>query len=121
MRNSLAGLLVFLALAAGSQLDAPPAIEDRTRPWGEVPLVVDELNEACGDWWCKGEFEYTFTGCTCNFETCTIAFVRATQDSGRTPDVDESVTVDQPILELVGSSVHMHPDALEQVSLGIGY
>jgi hypothetical protein len=37
-------------------------------------LIVAELNELCGDIWCEGEYNFTFTSMTCVRGACQLAF-----------------------------------------------
>jgi hypothetical protein len=58
------------AAASSPALDptAPPTAEELAR-------AVHELNEACGDVWCEGEFDYRFQTLTCSAGACTLQFL----------------------------------------------
>lgn len=87
----LAGLLTLAACAAPTSApadgDAEPTTEDLTKAKNDLTakqakLVVDELNDVCGDTWCEGDYSWDFSKIVCDFGKKTCTFTVKITDPG---------------------------------------
>ena len=64
----------LLAPAAPAAPGAAPAPTGQApaAPTGPYASVLTELNDLCGDVWCEGEHDYTFTSLACEGTTCQL-------------------------------------------------
>ena len=86
----LAGLLSLAACAAPTapaSEDAEPTSEDLTKAKNDLTakqakLVVQELNDICGDTWCEGDYSWDFSKIVCDFTKKTCTFTVKITDPG---------------------------------------
>jgi len=87
----LVGLLALSACAApaasDASEDAEPTTEDLTKAKNDLTakqakLVVDALNDVCGDTWCEGDYSWDFSKIVCDFTKKTCTFTVKITDPG---------------------------------------
>jgi len=69
---------------AGAAKEAPAPEGSGVYKAEELKGRIADLNDLCGDTWCEGEYDYTFTGLTCEKKNkCVLSFTAKHADSGK--------------------------------------
>ncbi len=72
------------AAEAGKTQEAPAAEGASVYKAEDLKGRLSDLNDLCGDTWCEGEYDYTFTGLACEKKNrCVLSFTAKHADSGK--------------------------------------
>ena len=85
---------------------APPPVKQWKLSEEDAKAVLMDLNELCPDSWCEGEFDYKFTGLTCEKQTkCRLFFTAKKHEGGKPIDAHVDISGFDKVMDTEGTGM----------------